>query len=353
MKGHGAAYRRIIVLVLMFVPLVLHSKATAFQGQQERNIDIDYVPPMPSELLKRERKTEQAQQLSNIRKMVAASTKAKKKSASGNQLHAKMLLLQAHAQQAALDQEVFDLIKKQYEEQGLQEAKISLQVKKIPIKEVMKLICRMTHIPFVVDSDVEGEVSDFAVQNLPLAAALHSMLASNRPRLALMKDLGVWRVMRYAAAKEYFAGLVARERAKDVVAGVYALTHVQWTAALKQRIEKLWQGLVQASPEKQFFYMVMDEANNKIFFKTRKAYADEFTRYLEELDIKAPEVRIDVRVVSADKDFEESFGFNWSGVYNRRASVKQTDFVGVGPTQSTDGNGATKDSAYKDIVGWA
>ena len=353
MKRLGVVDRGIIVLVLIFVPLVLHSKATAIQGQQERNIDIDYLPPMPSELLKRERKTEQAEQLSNIRKMVVASTKTKKKRTGGNQLHAKMLLLQAHAQQAALDQEVFDLIKKQYEDQELQDAKISLQVKKMPIKEVMKLICRMTQVPFVVDSDVEGEVSDFAVQNLPLAAALHSMLASNQPRLALMKDLGVWRVMRYAAAKEYFAGLVARERAKDVVAGVYALTHVQWTAALKQRIEKLWQGLVQASPEKQFFYMVMDEANNKIFFKTRKAYADEFTRYLQELDIKAPEVRIDVRVVSADKDFEESFGFNWSGVYNRRASVKQTDFVGVGPTQSTDGNGATKDSAYKDIVGWA
>jgi type IV pilus assembly protein PilQ len=353
MKGFGAVQRGCVILILTFLPTGMNGRAMTLQGQEEQDFDIDYLPPMPSDLLKRERKTDQAEQLSNIRKMVVASTKAKKIKTKRKRVQANMLMLQAHAQQAAQDQEIFDLIKKQYEDRELQDAKISLQVKKMPIKEVMKLVCRMTEIPFVVDSDVQGEVVDFAVQNLPLAAALHSMLASNEPRLALMKDLGVWRVMKYQAAKEYFAGLVARERAKDVVAGVYALTRVQWTAALKHRIEKLWEGLVQASPEKQFFYMVMDEANNKIFFKTRKAYADEFTKYLQELDIKAPEVRIDVRVVSADKDFEESFGFNWSGVYNRRASVKQTDFVGVGPTQITNGNGATNDSDYKNIVGWA
>ncbi len=352
MKGYQFSF----VAIFLLLPATVVSKAVQVQGQEEPLFDVEYLPPMGSDLIKRERANERQEQLESIRKMImndGKKTKKRPKKQREKMLSGKASMLHMLEQKAALEQEVFDLIKKQYEDPELQETNISLQVKKMSIKEVMKLVCRLSKIPFVVDSDVSGEVADFSVQKLPLAAALHSMLASNQPRLALMKDLGVWRVMKYEAAKEHFGGLAARERARDVEAVTYSLTQVQWTAALKQRIEKLWQGLIQASPEKQYFYMVMDEANNKVFFKTRKAYADEFTKYLCELDVKAPEVRIDVRVVSADKNFEESLGFNWSGVYNRRASVKRNDFVGVGPIQSTDMNGAHKETPYNNIVGWA
>ncbi len=354
MKLSGVAHTIGLLVFVALLPGIVFGKAVQVQGKVEKDFDVEYLPPMASDLIQRERASERGEQLESIRKIIVDSSKSGKKvKHTGKKVQSQGLMLQVLAQQAAIDQEIFDLVKKQYECAELQEAKISLQVKKMQIKDVMKLVGRLTNIPFVVDSDVHGEVADFSVHQLPLAAALQSVLASNQPRLALMKDLGVWRVMKYDAAKEHFGGLVARERAQDVVAGIHVLTQVQWTAALKQRIEKLWQGLVQASPEKQFFYMVMDEANNKVFFKTRKAYAEEFTKYLCELDVKAPEVRIDVRVVSADKNFEESLGFNWSGVYNRRASVKKVDFVGVGPTQISDNNGATEYSAFSNIVGWA
>jgi type IV pilus assembly protein PilQ len=342
-------------IFLLIAAMVKSCEAAVVQGRSEPLFDVEYLPPMPSDLLKRERAHEQEQQLDSIRKLMTNGKKLQKKTKKSTIKKGtkRLAIVQMLEQKAALEQEVFDLLKKQYENEQLQEATLSLCVKKMSIKDVIKLISSQTKIPFVVDGDVSGNLVDFSVQNLPLSAALHSILGSNLPKLALIKDLGVWRVMRHETAKEHFAGLAARERARDVEAGIYTLTNVQWTLALKQRIEKLWQGLIQASPEKHYFYMVIDEANNKVLFKTRKLFAQEFTNYLRELDVKAPEVRIDVRVVSADKNFEESFGFNWSGVYNRRASVKRNDFVGIGPVQTTDKNGSDKDTAYNNIVGWA
>jgi type II secretory pathway component GspD/PulD (secretin) len=321
---------------------------------------IDYLPPLSSDLIKNERTVKRTAQLEQIRKIVEADQgkKAKKKKGAKAPVKGKAEkkqtgMNQAAAQQAAIEQEIFNLLNQEYQDEILQKSMVSLQIKKMPIKEVIKLLAKSTGVSFIVDADVHGSVDELSAQNLPLAVLLRSLLASSTPRLALVKDAGVWRIMPYLAAREHVKGLVAEARDKDVVTGVFALEHVKWTPALKQRIEKLWQGIVQASPEKQFFYMVQDDTNNKIIFKARRAYAEEFEKHLREFDVHVPEVRINIRVVSADKNFEESLGFNWSGVYNRTSSLKRMDFAGLGPVDSRDGRGADETTPFNKIVGWA
>jgi type IV pilus assembly protein PilQ len=342
-------------LLLCGMPgLSAQSAANAIRSEQD-----DYMPPLSSDLIKNERSLDRAKQMEQIRKIVEAEKKPakKKKNTKKSDKNKKAKkqpgLLRAAAQQAVVDQEIFNLLNQEYQDPLLQKSTVSLHVKKMPIKDVIKLIAKSTGVPFIVDADVQGTVQELSTQKMPLSVLLKSLLASSSPKLALMQEAGVWRVMTHAAAREYVQGMVAQARDKDVVTAVFLLKHAKWTPALKQRIEKLWQGIVQGSNEKQFFYMVLDEANNKVIFKARRVYAEEFEKHLQEFDVKVPEVRINIRVVLADKNFEESLGFNWSGVYNRSESVKRMDFVGLGPIDKRDGGGANAQTPFDQIVGWA
>ncbi len=310
-----------------------------------QSVGATYVPPMNADLVKQEQVLDRQKELAAVQTIVDTAGDRRKRRKNGVSRRPgkhkrvgagnlqRMLVHAAATQQAALDQGVFNLLARSYSDAVLTDKKVTLKVKKMPMKTVLQNISSMTGVQLVVDADVTGDVLDVRMQDIPLAAALRSLLAGNDPKLALLKEFNVLRVARLTAAKELLAGQLVQEREKDFVSSQYTLKDVKWTEVLKKQIDKLWEGVVLGSNEKQFFYMVTDETQNKVLFKTRKVYAEEFTRQLSELDVRVPEIRIDARVVLADKNFDEAFGFNWSGVYNRQASLRRMDFAGIGGLQ--------------------
>lgn len=334
---------------------------------ETQDYDLSGVPPSATKLLRKERKENEAQTIESFKKIVQdLATKKKNRRSSGRKPSMKkngtkmpsgkginplaMMMLQ----QKTVSQDLIDVVQKQLEDPELTEKFVSLHVKKMPTKDVIALLGKSTGVQFVVDSDITGTLQELRLDNIPLAAALASILTSNDPRLALIKDFGVWRIIKMQAAIDMFANMAARQREKEFSSSVLPIAYTTWNDAFKARIEKLWQGISRNNPDPNNNYIVFDDVNKKIFFKSRKAHVEEFIQYLKEIDIKIPQIRIDARVVLANKDFEESLGFNWSGVYNRRASVKHTDFVGLGPINKKTGDGTDKATTpFNDIVGWA
>lgn len=345
-----------------------------------RSYDLSGIPPSATEMLREERKGYEAQSIKSIKKIVDDAVAKKngqskkgvekktKKSEKSPTKKALKTALNTLMQQSALSQEMIDILEKQLDDPELAEKTISIHLKKMPFKDALAVVSKSSGIQLVVDGDVTGDVQELKFDNVPVAAALHSILTCNEPRLTIMKDFGVWRIMKMQTAREMFAGMAAREREKDFSAAIVSMMHAKWNDALKTRIEKLWQGITQGNNcnnDKHNTYLILDDVNKKIFFKARKAQVQEFERYLREIDIKIPQIRIDARVVLASKDFEDSLGFNWSGVYNQRASVNHVDFVGLGPFETntnsvtgapnpTAGNPASATTTpFSNIAGWA
>jgi len=357
---NGAACVMMALMVMM--QLLLADTAVI---PNPTDYDLSTVPPTDTSLLKDEAKRRELQGLDAFKAVVqdVLTKKAKKrrtpkhsakkiKSAEKKQLQTTLssLLLQ----QAAVSQNVIDTVQKQLQAPELQEKIVSLKLKAMPVKEALALLAKSTGVQLVVDGDVTGNIQELRLDNVPLSAALHSILGSNEPRLALLKDFGVWRVMKLQTAKDLFASMAAREREKDFASAVITIKYAKWNDQLKTRIEKLWQGIVQASIDKQNMYMVLDDVNHKIFCKAHKEQIEDFKHYMQEMDINIPQIKIDARVIIANKDFEEAIGFNWSGVYNRRQSIKHVDFAGLGPYSKTTGNPSDQTmSPFGDIAGWA
>jgi type IV pilus assembly protein PilQ len=77
-------------------------------------------------------------------------------------------------------------------------------------------------------------------------------------------------------------------------------------------------------------FLVFDDGSKKIFFRCRKQLVESFKTLLAEIDAPVAQIRLEARVVLANKNFEESLGFQWVGVYDRSASIKHFDFASLG-----------------------
>ncbi len=336
----------------------------------QRDYDLSSVPSTDISLVKQEHKVHHEQTLESfknvVQDVVASSNKTNKtkraRTAKTNNKREKSRKIQQAlssllAEQKEVSQGLVDIMQKQLEDSELQQKRVSLHLKKMPVKDALSLLSKSSDVQFVVDGDVTGTVQDLKLDNISLSAALHSILSSNDPRLALIKEFGVWRIMKMQTARELFAGMVSQERERDFISAVIPIAYAKWNDLLKQRIEKLWQGITLTSGDKQNGYLVFDDVNRKVFCRSHAQNVKDFTYCLQEIDVKIPQVRIDARVVLAKKDFEEAFGFRWGGVYNRRESVKRTTFVGLGPVTVTDkgkeGDPANKNTPYENIMGWA
>ena len=66
---------------------------------------------------------------------------------------------------------------------------------------------------------------------------------------------------------------------------------------------------------------MFDSLNRKIFVYAFHRHVTDIHQFIREIDRAIPQVRIDVVLVTASKSYTYNFGFNWSGVYNRQATL--------------------------------
>jgi type IV pilus assembly protein PilQ len=159
--------------------------------------------------------------------------------------------------------------------------------------------------------------------------------------------MNIWKITTISRAKERLFTLAQDRLEKDYLSECVTLFNAKWDEELKKRLEKLWQGIIGAQGGKCGTYIIFDDNSHKVLFRGRGTQIQDFKKFLSEIDIAVPQVRIEARVVVASKDFEESLGFKWSGFYDRRSSVKHFDFVGVG-SKTDDVTGI-----FKDALGWS
>ncbi|MBU1007612.1 hypothetical protein KKA53_00860 [Candidatus Dependentiae bacterium] len=238
---------------------------------------------------------------------------------------------------------------RQYDDPILREKKISLVLQDTDIREAFGFLSEKTGFNFIVDPDVSGVVSSICVKEVPIALALRTLLASNRPRLALLKDNGLFRVVRLSNAKEILLEL----EDQDCESAAVLLAHRHLSEKQKKQMRNVWEGVTADYFGKQKFYLVFSDVSRQVIFKGKKHHVTQFKKYLKNIDHQVPRVKIEARFVCAEKGFEENVGFQWSGIYNRRASVKRGfDFIGVGKPLSAISNNPTQ-QPRESLIDWA
>ncbi len=325
--------------------------------------EVENIPPSATNLLAQERLEHEDKSIKKIQALVAKALakqnkkknnkkrkKTKEKKAKPAKKSKKIGAAPATSSSSTISSYQHRILEEQFASPELQVKNITCKFKDTSIRDAILLVSKLAGIECVVDGDVDGRVKNLEIKDVTVGAALHILLTSHVPRFALVRHLGVWRVVALPVALELLKDAVGQLEQSDFLQCIETMYHAKWDAQFKARLEKLWQGIVGVGGEKGV-YLMFDDASKKIFFRGRHQHIEDFRSCLREIDQEMAQIRIDARVVIASKDFEESFGLEWSGVYNRRASVNHTDFVGLGPI-TTAADTASHD-LFKNLIGWS
>jgi type IV pilus assembly protein PilQ len=356
----GISFSRLILLCFCSL-----NATSAFIPKQE--YDVSDLPPSPSNLLKEAGKAQDKKEKQEIEQIIKRVIKSSDKEleeqaeklVSDKDKLAQFLtflpkdILQEEEREKDLtvSKEVKDLLDLQYKDPELLRKNISLKLKNTDVRQAIELIGKTADLDFFIDPRVGGIVNNIHLKEVSVGSALNIILSGNKPKLALVKDLEIFRIVLLSDAIYLLKNRAQDLFEQDFVSDFITIYNAKWSESFKLRLEKMWFGIVGEAAEKDGYFLVFDDHTKKIFFRGRKLQVQDFKKFLQEVDAKIPQVRIETRVVIASKDFEESFGLQISGIYNRSASVAQHSwgFVGAGPV-SSGGNG---DFPTGGLMDWA
>lgn len=330
-----------------------------------------YLPPLKTTLVRHELDARSKAALQKVENIVRSAVQEHEHRVQNKKAHRKIYArvkktaAPCHEKKCALVQQKNDeqenalLLDQVYRDPELIQKKISLHIKKTSIKNALEMINKLSDMSFVVDPHVTGDIDEVKVQQVPLAIALQLILNGVQPRLGLVKTLGVWRVMHHALALELLRVNALQQRALDYGSSTHTMHHAKWDDKFKVRLEKLWDGVIGDQKGKPGTYIAFDDNTKKVFFKGRAQQVQDFEAMLQEIDVESPQVRLDIRVIIADKNFEEMLGFQWSGRYDRQTTSRHLQFTSVGAKTEADGTskvnnpfGAVTDWSLNLIPGW-
>lgn len=311
---------------------------------------IEDIPPTTTSLIKQQNQTKEQESLKNIKNIVSNALSKKQKNNNNNKTKKTAKNKNSRTDKIGIDitRELTQLLQEQYQDKELTKPKLSLELKKVDIKKAINLISKITGVNFIIDTQVSGSIDTIKFDNITLAQALSILCNNNKPRLALIKETDLWRIVTKATALKLLESQALDLREKNFTLDVATIFHAKWDQEFKKRIEKLWKDILGDQAEKNGNYLTFDDQNKKVFFKGDKDLIKDFKKILSEIDIKVPQVRIDARVVIAQKDFEETIGIQWSGIYDRSSTMgKSWNIAGAGIGEKTAGDG------FKDLMNWS
>ena len=346
------------VLLFLFFPFFI--KSNVFIPKKEP--DISDLPPFVKNLAKFDRdeeKTEDKKTLQTVVSEIVDSDDAQLEKKADELLkdHKKLnQFLSGFSEQKKdfipvdVPIQIQPLLDDQYKIEKLINTKMSLNVKQADVIDLIELISKTTNINFVIDPDVNGTVSGIHLNDLSAAIVLRYILSNNNPQLALLQDFDVFRIVKLSSAIQILKGRLTEKLQKELVSSFFVLQHAKLTDKLKEHIEKMWLGVVGKIKDDIGAYLVFDEKTRKIFFRGKQNQIEAFKKFLQEIDIRIPQVKIEARVVIAKKDFEESIGFDWSGLYDRSSSIGQGwNWFGLGKINQDTGG----EVPATNLVNWA
>lgn len=207
---------------------------------------------------------------------------------------------------------------------------ITIKTAKIGIRDALLVVAKQAGINLLVDHDIQGDLPSLRAYGLPASAVLQMIMDAHKPPLSLLRIGGAWRAIPKPRAEELLRIIVEGEMAADRVMERIGIYRATWDEKLKESVQALWQGIVGDIKEKTETYLVFDDAANQLFVCGRKAQVKRFKECLSALDMPAPQIRLEMRVICAGKNFESDLGMQWSGLYDRRSWAGKFGLAGFG-----------------------
>ena len=230
--------------------------------------------------------------------------------------------------------------------------KITLSIDEGRLQDIVKLISKATGVTFLVDSSLQDIVlAGIDFHQTPLGDMLAALLGHLAQTTVLVRKGSVFSLLPLAKGKVHVRHLVHRLQKKHMTSAVFTLQYAGLHETLRFKLEALWEK-ISAGKKGPGFYFFCDEMSKKIFVRGYKSQVEAMSNLLTAIDMPMSQVKIDARVVLVCRDFERSWGLQWSHLFNRHDSVCNSfEFVGSGPLEDIQNH--PKQQSKCSLFDWA
>jgi len=217
-----------------------------------------------------------------------------------------------------------------FSDKKLNKGKISVNSKSSDTSSVLDTISKSSGLDFIIDDGVKGRLGKLSLKNCTPGKALEFVCQHSNPRLAIIKDKGAYRVMLKGEAEKF---LEEASGLNKIAFEPIKVTYASFSESFKKSCESAWTQITgNSGPSRSYLYF--DQDRKKILVRGSLRETLEFKQFLSTLDKPIMQVRIDAIILFAKKSYEYEFGINWSGIYNRSATLtaknKSFGFAGLG-----------------------
>lgn len=227
-----------------------------------------------------------------------------------------------------------DELSGQYNHPLLRAHTVTLAVSDVSISDFIALLSSMAPLNFVLDSAASGSVKTAYFQDISVGDALRNILPNVGDGLALVHAHNAFHILPLDQAQKKVNVMLKAGIAASMRTIVIQLQHASLSESHKLRIEAMWQHICKKKGAGSGAYLIFDDESRQIFVRGTMQQLRAFNAYIKMIDVKRLQVKIEARVVMVCSDFEESYGLQWSNLFNRRACIDGGfEVVGSGPLE--------------------
>ncbi|MBI3814647.1 MAG: type IV pilus secretin PilQ [Nitrospinae bacterium] len=253
----------------------------------------------------------------------------------------------ANLKEAAVDAVVSE---KKYEGK-----KISLDLQKADIIDILRLIADVSNLNVITSDDVQGKIT-MRLINIPWDQALDVILKTNKLdmiregniiRIAPAVKIAEERKAFMEAKKAVVESKVVEEEAEELATEIFSISY-STAGDLTKNLEKI---------KSKRGDITIDVRTNTIIVKDTKRKIADMKSLIEKLDKRTPQVLIEARIVEVNRNYSKELGIEWGGKFNMTTDANFPNTVGITGTSlgttSTTGTAVSLPAAVGSGTGGA
>lgn len=360
---------RLLLYILILTPVVCRTDELVHPSVLPGTMT---TPGLASNLVTQRQKTHNEENLQAISTVMSNALNKQKQKNPNKEFHSKNQILQTKS--TDFDEQWLPLTTEFLQAKEFTN-RVSITTKKISIKEAILVMAKQANVTILVDHTIQGMIPSLEANNVPISALLQLLFDTHNPNLGIIRSADTWRVALKTKIAELARTQLQTNIATDRTYEKIIITQATWDDRFKKVLQDLWKDITSKNKDSQETYLTFDDISNHVFVCGRAAHVQKFKSVVITMDKPAPQVRLEMRIICADKNFESDFGLQWSGLYDRRNWAGKFGLAGFGigdiKPASPDGghtpaNPATPlntlntiatsnvptDGVFKNLLGW-
>ena len=170
------------------------------------------------------------------------------------------------------------------------------------------------------------------LKNGNLDKIVNEICNQSDPKLLASKKGTIYKIMK-DKTKKIAEEKLMEKKLSEIEDRVFEIYYLDIDESLNKKLNDFWKALTQDDKDA---FLIINSEEKIIIARGKKHNVQELAKFIDSIDKPHQKIKLDVFFVTAEPILQFNLGINWSGIYNRLATIREKKknfgFIGTGGT---------------------